>query len=124
LKTRRLSLAVVALAICGALALGGIAFGATATKVTITGGGGDYHGKVKSSKRKCKAFRKVKLYKQLGSSPHPSTDKFINSDITSHTSDGWVWDTGSTGVHRGKVYAHVGRIPGCLPDNSRTIQAS
>jgi hypothetical protein len=124
LTARKLPLVVAALVVCGALALTGIAFGATATKVTITGGGGDYHGKVKSSKRKCKANRKVKLYKQLGSSPHPSTDKFINSDTTSHTSDGWVWDTGSTGVHHGKVYAHVGRIPGCKADNSRTIQAS
>jgi hypothetical protein len=122
--TRKLPLALVSLTVCGAVALAGIAFAATPTKVTITGGGGDYHGKVKSSKRKCKAGRKVKLYKQLGSNPNPSTDKFINSDTTSHTSDGWVWDTGSTGVHRGRVYAHVGRIPGCKPDNSRTIQAS
>ncbi len=124
MKARKLPIAVVALAICGVLALTGIALGATETKVTITGGGGEYFGKVKSTKLKCKNGRKVKLYKQLGSEPHPSSDKFINSDIAQANGPDYTWNTGSTGVHHGKVYAHVGRITGCKPDNSRTIQAS
>jgi hypothetical protein len=94
------------------------------TKVTIEGGGGEYFGYVKSSKRKCKSDRKVKLYKQLGSEPHPRTDKFINSDHAQPNNDGYQWNTGSTGVHRGKVYARAGRIEGCKADNSKTIRAS
>jgi hypothetical protein len=125
LKPRKLALALVALALCGVVALAGMAFAATPTKVTITGdGNGEYHGKVKSTKRKCKANRTVKLYKQRGSEQRPRTDNLIGSDTTSHTSNGWVWNTGNTGVRSGKVYAHVGRIAGCRGDNSRTIQAS
>jgi hypothetical protein len=92
--------------------------------VTIQGGGGEYFGYVKSHKQKCKNGRKVKLYKQLGSDPHPKSDKFINSDIAQANGNGYQWNTGSTGVHHGKVYAHVGRIAGCKPDNSKTIHAS
>jgi hypothetical protein len=120
LKVRKLPLALVALALCGVVALTGMAFAATPTKVTIIGeGNGEYHGKVKSTKRKCKANRTVKLYKQ-----RPGTDNLIGSDTTSHTSDGWEWNTGNTGVRNGKVYARVGRISGCQADTSRTIQAS
>ena len=124
MQVKRLSIAVVALALCGALAMIGIAFGATATKVTIQGGGGEYFGYVKSVKLKCKSDRKVKLYKQLGSEPHPGSDKFINSDRAQANGNGYQWNTGSTGVHHGKVYAHVSRIPGCRGDNSKTIRAS
>ena len=85
---------------------------------------GGYFGYVKSDKLKCKRNRKVKLYKQLGSDPHPSSDKFINSDIAQANNNGYQWNTGSTGVHHGKVYAHVSRISGCKPDNSKTIHAS
>ncbi len=124
MKARKVPIAIAALILCAALTLTGIALAATATRVTIQGGGGEYFGYVKSHKLKCKNGRKVKLYKQLGSKPHPRTDKFINSDIAQANGNGYQWNTGSTGVHRGKVYAHVGRIPGCLPDNSKTIRAS
>jgi len=125
MQVKRLSIAVVALALCGALAMIGIAFGAaTPTRVTIQGGGGEYFGYVKSVKLKCKNDRKVKLYKQLGSEPHPGSDKFINSDHAQANGNGYQWNTGSTGVHHGKVYAHVSRIPGCRGDNSKTIHAS
>lgn len=125
MKARKFPIAVVVLALCGALAFAGIALASAAkTKVTITGGGGEYYGKVKSKKLKCKSGRKVKLYKQRGSRPHPRTDKFINSDIAQANGPDYTWNTGSTGVHHGKVYARVGRIRGCKPDNSRTIRAS
>lgn len=125
MKARQLSLAVIVLALCGALALTGIALAAAAkTKVTIEGGGGEYFGYVKSSKQKCKNNRKVKLYKQLGSTPQPRTDRFINSDIAQPNNDGYQWNTGSTGVKRGKVYARAGKIPGCKAGLSKTIQAS
>jgi hypothetical protein len=94
------------------------------TKVTIDGGGGEYFGYVKSQKLKCKNGRKVKPYKQLGDQPHPRSDKFINSDIAQANNNGYQWNTGSTGVHHGKVYAHVNRTEDCKADNSPTIRAS
>ena len=60
----------------------------------------------------------MKLFKQLGSKPHPRTDKFIDSDIAQPNNDGYQWNTGSTGVHTGKVYARR-RVDGCKADNSR-----
>ncbi len=124
MSARKFSTAIVVLALLGALAMAGISMGATVSKVTIQGGGGEYFGYVKSEKRKCKSNRKVKLFKQLGSRPKPSRDKFINSDLAQPNNNGYQWNTGSTGVHHGKVYAHIGKIDGCTSDNSRTIQAS
>jgi hypothetical protein len=125
LKARRFPIAILALGLCGAIALAGVALAATETKVTIHGGGGEYFGYVKSPKpNKCANGRKVKLFKQRGDRQHPRTDTFINSDIAQANGNGYQWNTGSTGVHHGKVYARAGRIEGCKPDNSRTIHAS
>jgi hypothetical protein len=123
-RTLRITAAISAVVLLTSIVSVAGARDAAETKVTIEGGGGEYFGYVKSSKRKCKSDRKVKLYKQLGSEPHPRTDKFINSDRAQPNNDGYQWNTGSTGVHRGKVYARAGRIEGCKPDNSKTIRAS
>ena len=124
-RTLRITAAISAVVLLASIATVAGARDAAETKVTITGdGNGEYHGKVKSSKRKCKANRKVKLYKQQGSEQRPRNDNLISSDTTSHTSDGWEWNTGNTGVRSGKVYARAGRIEGCKADNSKTIQAS
>jgi hypothetical protein len=123
-RTLRIAAAIAAIFLLAGIVSVAGARDAAKTKVTITGGGGEYFGYVKSDKLKCKNGRKVKLYKQLGSKPHPKNDKFINSDIAQANNNGYQWNTGSTGVHRGKVYAHVGRIAGCKPDNSKTIHAS
>jgi len=123
-RTLRITAAIAAIFLLGGLVSVATARRVAETKVTIQGGGGEYFGYVKSQRLKCKNGRKVKLFKQLGSRPHPRTDKFINSDIAQANGNGYQWNTGSTGVHHGKVYAHVGRIPGCLPDNSKTIHAS
>ena len=123
-RTLRITAAIAAIFLLASLVSVAGARSAAETKVTIQGGGGEYFGYVKSTKLKCKNGRKVKLYKQLGSDPHPRTDKFINSDIAQANGNGYQWNTGSTGVHHGKVYAHVSRIPGCRGDNSKTIHAS
>ena len=123
-RTLRIAAAISAIILLAAIVSVAGARERAETKVTIEGGGGEYFGYVKSSKLKCKNGRKVKLYKQLGSEPHPRTDKFINSDIAQANNDGYQWNTGSTGVHRGKVYARAGRIDGCKADNSKTIRAS
>ncbi len=122
-RTLRIATAITAICLLAVVSVAG-AREAAGTKVTIDGGGGEYFGYVKSSKQKCKSNRKVKLYKQLGSEPHPRSDKFINSDLAQPNNDGYQWNTGSTGVHRGKVYARATRIDGCKPDNSKTIKAS
>jgi hypothetical protein len=122
-KTLSSVTAIAAICLLAIASVAGAA-GGTETRVTINGGGGEYFGYVKSSKRKCKSDRKVKLFKQLGSEPRPRTDKFINSDLAQPNNNGYQWNTGSTGVHNGKVYARAPRIEGCKPDNSRTIQAS
>ena len=123
-RTFRISTAIAAILLLAGLVSFAGARSAAETKVTIQGGGGEYFGYVKSQRLKCKNGRKVKLFKQLGSRPHPRTDKFINSDIAQANGNGYQWNTGSTGVHHGKVYARAGRIEGCKPDNSRTIHAS
>ena len=80
MSARKFSIAIVVLALCGALAMAGISMGATVSKVTIQGGGGEYFGYVKSEKRKCKSNRKVKLFKQLGS--RPSRARTSSSTLT------------------------------------------
>jgi hypothetical protein len=123
-RTLRITATVAAMLLLTAIVAPTGAREAAKTKVTIEGGGGDYFGYVKSAKLKCKSNRKVKLYKQLGSEQRPRTDKFINSDLAQPNNDGYQWNTGSTGVHKGKVYARAGRIPGCKAGSSRTIKAS
>jgi hypothetical protein len=56
-----------ALAICGALAMAGIALGATSTKVTIEAQVGGFLGYAQSPEKDlCELNRKVKPYKQKG----------------------------------------------------------
>ena len=121
----KLLLSVVALAICGAVVLTGIAgaSGAARTTVTIHVENGDFSGKVKSSKlHKCADNRRVVLYKQKGQHQHPSNDTKVGSDRSELHGDHGEWSTGNTGLS-GKFYARAGRIPGCKPDSSRTVHA-
>jgi hypothetical protein len=122
-KTFRIATVIAAVCLLGVVSVA-TAGGPAETRVTIQGGGGEYFGYVKSAKQKCKNGRKVKLFKQLGNRQHPGTDRFINSDFAQANNDGYQWNTGSTGVHNGKVYARTPRIDGCKADNSRTINAS
>ena len=34
-----------------------------------------------------------------------------------------MWSTGNTGFQPGKFYARAGKVPGCLPDSSKSIPA-
>jgi hypothetical protein len=119
----KLLLTVVALAVCGAVALTSIAGASEAakTRVTIQVEGRDFSGKVKSPRlHKCADNRKVKLYKQKGPEQNPRTEEVVASDTSELNGDHGEWSTGNTGLS-GKFYARAGRKPGCRPDSSRTL---
>jgi hypothetical protein len=123
----RSKLTAVALVVCGALVLAGMASAGEPpypTKVTIKEENGDFHGKVKSPEggQICIEGRKVILYKK-----RDGDDKKINSDTSG--SDG-SWSTGNTHVGPGKYYAkaraHVetkakGPTPTCEKGKSETV---
>jgi hypothetical protein len=116
------SLLIVAVAICGAVAMTGIAGagGAAETKVTFRPDNGDFHGRVLSPKLyKCANNRTVKVYRQRGRRQNPGREDVVAKDTSELQGDHGVWSTGNTGLD-GKFYARAGRKPGCKPDASRT----
>ena len=122
----KLLLSVVALAICGAVVLTGIAgaSGAARTTVTIHVENGDFSGKVKSERlHRCADNRKVVLYKQSGHHQRPRSDQKIASDTSELHGNHGEWSTGNTGLSGGKYYARAGRIPGCKSDSSKTVHS-
>jgi hypothetical protein len=121
----KLLVTVLALAVCGAVALTGIAVAreAAETKVTIREQNGDFHGSVQSSKlNRCADERKVKVYKQQGQEQNPGSEEVVASDTSELQGDKGVWNTGNTGFQSGKYYARAGKIPGCKADSSKTVQ--
>src|SRR4029079_1011370 len=92
-RTLRITAAIAAIFLLGGLVSVATARRAAETKGTIQGAGGEYFGYVKSQRLKCKNGRKVKLFKQLGSRPHPRTDKFIKSDIAHANGKRSQWHT-------------------------------
>jgi hypothetical protein len=123
LSVKKLSLTLIAVALCAAIAMTSIAAagGAAATRVTIRGDNGDFHGKVFSDRLKCLGNRKVKVYKLTGNNPKPATDLLIASDFSERDGDHGDWSVGNTGRKNGKFYAHVNRKPDCRADNSKVI---
>jgi hypothetical protein len=114
LRTKLLA-AVGALAVCGAVALPGVAGAGPAakaakTRVTIKYNGDGFEGKLKSSKAKCIKNRTVKVFKKNGQKLYSDT-----------TEDDGSWNTGTSGQIHGRFYAHTGRKPGCKPGTSQTI---
>ena len=123
MSIKKLFLALIVVALVGAFALAGLAGarGKAASKVTIKGDNGDFHGKVFSERRRCLGHRKVVVYKQLHDVQKPSDDLKIGSDTTERHADHGVWDLGNSGFKKGKFYAHVKRTDACKGDFSRTI---
>jgi len=66
------------------VAFGGIAAagGSVATKLTIRGPNGDFHGRLISTSASCLGDRRVSVFEQLGNEPSPSTDDRIASDTS------------------------------------------
>ena len=120
----KLSVALAAALMVGALVVASMAFARAAadTGVTIKGQEGDYHGKVLSERNKCQGDRKVVVYKQKGKKQEPTTDKKIGSDISEDVGNKGVWDAGNTGFKKGKFYAEAKKSPGCATGYSETIK--
>jgi hypothetical protein len=114
-----------------ALAVAVTAFGAVAsaqaggksdTKVSIKGHEGDYYGYVKSSDAEhCANGRKVKVFKQLGSSQDPKHDQKIGTDTAEPNGERYMWSIGNSGYKHGSFYAKVGKTSLCKGDTSKTI---
>jgi hypothetical protein len=119
-----LTLGVIVLSTCAALAGGVAGAGTLATStVTIKAENGDFSGVLKSSRpRVCARDRKVIVFKQLGQEQDPSVDDKVASDTASRSGDRYEWSTGNTGVF-GKVYSLVRRTPECKPDASKTVRS-
>lgn len=120
----KLLLAAMATALCGVLALSGVAGARSSatTKVTIKYNGDGFQGAVKSSDPKlCANKRKVNVYQQQGSSQDPSTDQKRYTETASKQGTKYKWDTGTSGQAHGRFYARAGKIPGCKAGSSLTI---
>jgi hypothetical protein len=112
--------AVIVLAVFGAVAVAGIASASAAkTTVTIRYNGDGFQGKVKSAKAKCVRNRTVIVYKQTGNDQSPSTDQKMFTDTTDNEGH---WDTGNSGQAHGKFYARAKRKTGCRAGSSETIK--
>ena len=118
MKTRTL-IATAAVALTGVFASSAQA--ATPTEVTIKGQEGEYYGYVKSSKQSCESDRKVNVFKMLGGSPSPSTDKKIGSDVSAPNGPDGMYNIGNSGFKKGKFYAQVKKTSQCGGDLSPVI---
>ena len=119
----RLTILVVGVVACS-VAFAGVAAagGSVATKLTIRGPNGDFHGRLISTSASCLGDRRVSVFEQLGDEQSPSTDDRIASDTSEQQGDHGEWSVGNTGFRDGFFYAKVGRSPGCRGDLSKTIE--
>ena len=119
----RLTVLVIGVVACS-IAFAGVAAagGSVATRLTIRGPNGDFHGRVISASTSCLGDRRVSVFEQLGDEQSPSTDDRIASDTSDQQGDHGEWSVGNTGFRDGFFYAKVGRAPGCRGDRSKTIE--
>jgi hypothetical protein len=120
---KRLALLVATMIAAAILIIPGQASAtAAATKVTIEGPNGDFHGEIHSVKLKCLGNRTVRVFKQAGSVQAPKTDKVIGSDTSERNGDHGEWSVGNTGYKKGKFYARASKTPICKAGSSPTIK--
>ncbi|MBA2763747.1 MAG: hypothetical protein H0U42_03575 [Thermoleophilaceae bacterium] len=119
-KTIRTTLALAVALSLMAVGLPGaaVATKSAEVKVTLVSNGGDFSGKVKSKRGKCKADREVKVYIQGGNSPDRSSDELYNSDTSEDNGD---WSLGNNRAGEGTYYAYVGRKSGCKRAISESV---
>ncbi len=119
MRKTRIGIALTALAV-SVTAFTGAASAAPRSTVSIAGDNGEYYGWVDSADPyNCVAYRKVKVFKQLGAYQNPKYDLRIATDFTE--SDGW-WSIGNSGFRYGAFYAKAARIRGyCKAATSPTI---
>jgi hypothetical protein len=114
----------IALVLAGAVVLSVLVFTATAfalsaTKVTIKGPDGDFHGKIFSSNTHCLGGRVVRVFM---STDNGSTWQRIGSDTSSRNGSYGTWSIGNSGYRDGLFYARATRTTSCRGGKSPTIE--
>jgi hypothetical protein len=114
---------VAALAVCGVVAMAGIALADAAnTRVTIEAQSGGFFGYVHSSRQeRCENGRNVGLFKQQGDHHRPRHDTKIGTDTAQPNGPDSMWSINTD--KQGRFYAHVGKKPGCKSDFSKTVHS-
>lgn len=114
---------VAALAVCGVVAMAGIALAdAARTKVTIEAQSGGFFGYVHSSRQeRCENGRNVGLFKQRGDHHRLRHDTKIGTDTAQPNGPDSMWSINTD--KQGRFYAHVGKKPGCKSDFSKTVHS-
>ena len=109
---------ITVLALTGAIAITGVAEGATKDKLTITGPNGDFQGTIKAKKRKCMKNREVRVFMLTDQGPQEIGSD--TSELNSAKTRG-LWSIGNSGYKNGKFYATAGAKGTCGALKSRTI---
>ena len=115
---------VAALAVCGVVAMAGIALAdAAKTKVTIQAQSGGFFGYVHSSRQeRCENGRNVGPVQAASATTTACvTDTKIGTDTAQPNGPDSMWSINTD--KQGRFYAHVGKKPGCRSDFSRTVHS-
>ena len=109
---------ITILAMCGAIAMTGVAEAAPASKLTIKGPNGDFQGTIKAKKRKCMKDRTVHVYMLGDEGPQEigSDTSELNSDKTRG-----LWSIGNSGYKNGRFFARADAKGACSALKSKTI---
>jgi hypothetical protein len=109
---------ITVLALTGALALTGVAEGASKDKLTIKGPNGDFQGTIKAKKRKCMKGRGVHVFMvtDQGAQEIGSDSSELNSDKSRG-----LWSIGNSGYKNGRFFARADAKGQCSPLRSKTI---
>jgi hypothetical protein len=109
---------ITILALTGAIAMTGVAEGASKDKLTIKGPNGDFQGTIKAKKRKCMKNRAVHVYMLTdeGAQEIGSDTSELNADKTRG-----LWSIGNSGYKNGKFYATVDAKGHCMALKSKTV---
>jgi hypothetical protein len=121
MRTKLLAV-VLAAGFMATTAVAAIAVTQTPTKVTIRAQQGGFFGYVHSSKQDpCELNRKVKLFKQRGSSQNPHADTLIGTDIAQPNGSDSMWSI-NTSKH-GEFYARTPATATCAAGTSKTVHS-
>lgn len=123
-KTIRTILALVVALSMAAVGVPGAAVAkkkSAKVKVTLISNGGDFSGRVKSSRDKCVAEREVEVYFQGGSEPDRSSDELYLSDTSEENGE---WSFGNNRAGEGTYYAYVARKSGCKAATSESVEVA
>jgi hypothetical protein len=113
---------VLALGVCAAFAMSGVASaagGKADTGVTISGPD-NVHGKVLSERASCQDNRTVIVFKQKGNKQVPKNDKRMATTTSERSGNVGRWDLGNPGFPSGNYYAKAKGTDRCAAGFSKT----